>query len=398
MGIVWSMVERNKSSVKGFSKTFVLVMLFLIVLSITNISIASDGFSMDIKDNYNVDDSISIKINGSANTPFSLVVLDESDIEIYSKTASTNSKGLYSLYLPSQDRGKYTVILKTGPVTLSKTFHVGDTIDTEKSGGSSSQPTEFNETSEEKTEEASAKSFSNSPVSNPEKSHRKIEFNGRTTNISNISNPENISNLVIEKTDYGSINYKDSLNLTGRGNLSSIVKIRKNLIEVDTTKEPRLNKSATLEFRNLSYKRVPLIYRNDKFCSDCSINYYNSGDLSFNVSHFTNYTTSSNSNLTIWDETDPKGGNKIKSAGDQVDFYANYTNKTSGVSINSSDVYCEIDFNTAGFTPTNMTYNNSRRIYEYNRSFSSSGTYNWNVSCDGTSQGYEPLNISDDVD
>ncbi|MBW2965753.1 hypothetical protein KY342_01465 [Candidatus Woesearchaeota archaeon] len=80
-------------------------------------------------------------------------------------------------------------------------------------------------------------------------------------------------------------------------------------------------------------------------------------------------------NLIIWDETDSgmPYGNQTKYANEQVKFFANYTNSTGTIegancTINFSDGSGYMSWNTTGF-------------YEYNRSFSSDGTYDWNVTC-----------------
>jgi hypothetical protein len=104
-------------------------------------------------------------------------------------------------------------------------------------------------------------------------------------------------------------------------------------------------------------------------------------------------------NLTIWDDTDPKGGNLIRYPHDQVGFFANYTNKTTGLPINGTGVFCEIEFFIDGnwTTPVNMTYDTSSLLYEYQRAFFSIGTYNWNVTCNGSAQGYTVLKATDNV-
>jgi hypothetical protein len=104
-------------------------------------------------------------------------------------------------------------------------------------------------------------------------------------------------------------------------------------------------------------------------------------------------------NLTIWDDTDPKGGNLIRYPHDQVGFFANYTNKTTGLPINGTGVFCEIEFfiNGSWTTPVNMTYNTSSLLYEYQRAFFSIGSYNWNVTCNGSAQGYTVLKATDNV-
>ncbi|RLI94710.1 MAG: hypothetical protein DRO92_02620, partial [Candidatus Altiarchaeales archaeon] len=44
-----------------------------------------------------------------------------------------------------------------------------------------------------------------------------------------------------------------------------------------------------------------------------------------------------------------------------------------------------------------MTFNSTSLLYEYNRSFNSSGNFTWNVTCNGSAQGYDVLNAVDTV-
>ncbi len=103
----------------------------------------------------------------------------------------------------------------------------------------------------------------------------------------------------------------------------------------------------------------------------------------------------SNANLTLWDDID--NGN-TKYPADNVTFYAHYINSTSGNAINGSNVSCQIKFNILGWNSlSNMTFNSANSRYEYNRTFSTSGTFNWNATCNGSTQGYNLLSAIDNV-
>ena len=125
--------------------------------------------------------------------------------------------------------------------------------------------------------------------------------------------------------------------------------------------------------------------------------------LSINIQtvHSTNTTNGSLANLTIWDETDsgmPFAG-KTRFIDDQVYFYANYTNLTSGESINGTGVYCNISYKISGtWTPEiNMSFNDTELFYQHNRTFSAEENYTWNVSCNDTNEIFEELNLTDIV-
>ncbi len=123
----------------------------------------------------------------------------------------------------------------------------------------------------------------------------------------------------------------------------------------------------------------------------------NSTHLWFNITSFSGYAGGVlfSSNLTIWDEVDSgmPWGNKIKYENQQVLFFTNYTNSSSGAVIAGAS--CNISFNTAPNGPFNMSYNSTYSLYTYNRSFSSAGTYAWNVTC--TNSTYDTLTANDAV-
>ncbi|MCF7865842.1 hypothetical protein K9M18_00200 [Candidatus Woesearchaeota archaeon] len=224
---------------------------------------------------------------------------------------------------------------------------------------------------------------------------RTESFSGNTSNMSQES-PENLINLILEKPNKGKINFTETINLSGGANLNQLVAINQNFISVDTITEPRLNKSASLTFYNLSYQFTPRILINNQICSECQIINYASNTLIMNVTHFTNYSTEANTQLIIWDQDDDVAGNNHVSIGDQVQFYANYTNKTSGSSIFGAGAYCEIIFDDTNLI--NMTYNATTKIYEYNRTFDAQSIETWNVSCIASAQNYESLNSTDNVE
>jgi len=216
----------------------------------------------------------------------------------------------------------------------------------------------------------------------------------QTTDFS-VLDVSNIPNLAIIDS-LGKINYTQSINLRNGSDLNTAVNISNNYIDVDSVSEPRLNKSAILTLYNLPYKTKPIILKNTAFCTNCKVLSYdiNTGTFVFNVTSFSSYKAGSNSNLSIWDDTDIEAGNKTRYAGEQMKFYANYTNSTSGVAITGAT--CELSNNNTGSWSSwqTMTYNSSSNLYEYNATFNNNGTYYFNVSCHNTN-GYENLTVMD---
>lgn len=98
------------------------------------------------------------------------------------------------------------------------------------------------------------------------------------------------------------------------------------------------------------------------------------------------------SNLTIWDETDAgmPYGDQEKQAGEQVKFFANYTS-SSGRNITGAN--CTIYYHDA--TNDLMAYNTTNALYEANRSYSTNGILDWNVTC--SKLYYDSVTATDDV-
>lgn len=121
----------------------------------------------------------------------------------------------------------------------------------------------------------------------------------------------------------------------------------------------------------------------------------NGDSITFTVNGFTAYAGGggNNSNLTIWDSTD----STAKYSTNQVYFFANYTNKTTGVSVwaPARNTYCNISINTStGYSsPKNMTYNATTFQFQYNTTFNVKGTFRFNVSCDDDN--YDFLSVTD---
>ncbi len=109
------------------------------------------------------------------------------------------------------------------------------------------------------------------------------------------------------------------------------------------------------------------------------------------------YTVGFDSRLEVWDSTEQQGGGENAFINEPVTFFANFTNLTSSQPINGSGIFCEITFNISGdwSDPESMTYDESLTMYKYNRTFNLMGNYSWNVSCDGSAQGYDVLNVTD---
>ncbi|MBD3389541.1 hypothetical protein GF415_01135 [Candidatus Micrarchaeota archaeon] len=217
-------------------------------------------------------------------------------------------------------------------------------------------------------------------------------FDGATTNTSSIVHTPSFSNLTLESTGSGKVFWPGPLNLSGL-TLADIVTISDNFVEVKTGTYDNLDSSANISIYGLTYDEIPVIYRNGEICTSpgCTFLSYSSGTYKFGVTGFSNYTAGPNAALGIWDENDPEGGSQNKGPGDNVTFYANYTNVTSGQPI-TAGASCNITFDEAPPGPASMNYDAATQLWNYTRNFSGS-SINWEVTCSGT--GYETLKLTD---
>ena len=155
---------------------------------------------------------------------------------------------------------------------------------------------------------------------------------------------------------------------------------------------PQFNKTANITFYSLAFLKSPIILKDGVFCYSCAVLGYD-GNLSFSISGFSNYTAISNSRLETWDQTDsgkPYSG-QFAQKGSRIMFYANYTNRTSDANISNGQ--CNLSFDdSAGI----MAFNSTKNLFEYNRTFSSTGFKAYTISCNSTD--FEPVSLSDSIE
>lgn len=131
-------------------------------------------------------------------------------------------------------------------------------------------------------------------------------FDGDTTDFSSfsLSELENVSNVVLEKTGKGKIEFLEELNLTGVTDILGKVKLEKGLVAIDTSFYPQLNKPAKITLTGLSYETIPEIFYSSGFtidppqvsekCDFCRILSYTqnpttNGVIVFEVEHFSSF-------------------------------------------------------------------------------------------------------------
>ncbi|MCX6707763.1 MAG: hypothetical protein NT001_06535 [Candidatus Woesearchaeota archaeon] len=119
-------------------------------------------------------------------------------------------------------------------------------------------------------------------------------FSGSTTDFNSLSDQElqNISDVKIEKVDYGIISFAEAINISSNTDLTSNINISFNYIYINETALPGLDKKATLSFYNLSFNN-PRILKDGAVCpaSECTRVDYSEGMLVFNVTGFSSYSS-----------------------------------------------------------------------------------------------------------
>jgi len=130
------------------------------------------------------------------------------------------------------------------------------------------------------------------------------EYNGSTRGSSTdfilytYEDIQNLSEVILENTDYGKISFNQAVNLTDDVNVSdneadldANIDISDNRIEIDSTALPNFNKSATLYFYGLSSVSKKAL-RNEEECSlqICTTPVLSAEIWSFNITQFTSYS------------------------------------------------------------------------------------------------------------
>ncbi|MFP4189606.1 MAG: hypothetical protein ACLFSL_01055 [Candidatus Woesearchaeota archaeon] len=121
----------------------------------------------------------------------------------------------------------------------------------------------------------------------------------------------------------------------------------------------------------------------------------NETHIGFTVDSFSAYAGGDgfDSELLVWDDSSEDYSNETVLIDEDVGFYANYTDFSTGDPIEPAT--CYINFSDKDGNST-MTYNSSEGTHEYYRQFSEKGNYDYSVQC--TSDDNDDLAVSDDID
>ncbi|HUW43918.1 MAG TPA: hypothetical protein VMV95_03085 [Bacillota bacterium] len=136
-------------------------------------------------------------------------------------------------------------------------------------------------------------------------------------NKSSYEDLQNLSNIILENTDWGKIQFYEGINITddadfsdGEINLEDNTNISENRVELNSTALLNFNTSATLYLYNLTFSD-PRILIDSSVCPDtiCTEISYSGGTLIFNVTQFTVYSAEETPAVT---PTPSVGGGRIR--------------------------------------------------------------------------------------
>ena len=220
------------------------------------------------------------------------------------------------------------------------------------------------------------------------------DFDGNTTDFDHLIDLHHVSRPVLEKIVHGIVKWLgEDIDVHG-ANFDNYVLIGDGWLSINSIHlHPSMNSSANVSLYNLHFAKIPIVFNDGNICDDCVAVSYAGGVYTFQVSHFSNYSLGTNSRLFIFDDNDPEGGSKNKGPGENITFYANYSNVTSGAAITPGmGGACDINFSEAPTGPFPMTYNVTSLLWEYNRTFTALPV-TWSVNCSSTD--FESLNVTD---
>ncbi|MFA5019738.1 MAG: hypothetical protein WC533_01425 [Candidatus Pacearchaeota archaeon] len=153
------------------------------------------------------------------------------------------------------------------------------------------------------------------------------KFSGYTTNLS-LVDINNISNFIIEDSNYGRINFSQNVSLSSGADINNYINISFNRIEVNSTALPQLNKTVKLKLYNLTFTN-PKILKDGVDCpsSICTKESYSGNTLTFNATGFSVYSAGETEEETATNNNGGGGGGGGGSGGASPSILC-YTNWT----------------------------------------------------------------------
>jgi hypothetical protein len=215
------------------------------------------------------------------------------------------------------------------------------------------------------------------------------KFNGITTNFNKYTSSyfTNLSGVTLEVSSYGYIEWNQGVNVSN-ADFNTHVDIGSGYIYVNSSAlHPSLNSSANITFYNTGGANLILL-KNGAPCTTCTFISFSGGNLTYQVTGFSNYSLTMNITLIS-----PSNGNS--SINSPVYFVSNITDFTTIVNAtlytNESGTFAARETRWNGEVPWNDT--DLRVLYHFNNEsvFGENGTkiFDWsrtgiNLSCPDT--------------
>jgi hypothetical protein len=223
------------------------------------------------------------------------------------------------------------------------------------------------------------------------------KYSGNTTNWAAQPDLSNICTATLDVLGIGQIRWYNCVDASFQ-NFDTNVNISNNFVDVNFGLNPTFNSSAQITIKNLTWEATPDILMNGVICDYVNvcqnITYDNvTGVLTFDTTHFTNFSTVGNSRLVIWDQNDSgmPGGNLPACLGSQIKFFANYSRTSNSNPITGAT--CIVNFTDT--TNNAMPYNGTSLFYEYNRTFSTIGNKPYIIRCSRPT--FQTITLSDNI-
>lgn len=200
------------------------------------------------------------------------------------------------------------------------------------------------------------------------------------------TNIENVPDLKILLSKGGvskvQIFFNETVNLSGvrEKDLYTSVELDGNKLKIDYNQIPNLkNKNKYLKFypqsdnypHILEWAEFPIPLINNTFCIECTNIWTDGENLYYNInSNRATYFYKPKTELTI---TDSSKTQRIIQ-GEEIIFYANYTNVSNNQPINSASTICKINNKL-------MQFNSTSNLYEYTKTSETIGTNSYSIIC-----------------
>ena len=211
-------------------------------------------------------------------------------------------------------------------------------------------------------------------------------FDGRTTDFET-ENVSCVPNAILEKTDYGRVEYLETCMDFSGLDVDSFVTLDRGMIQVNTTRAPELEKEANIYFYNLSYDN-PGVLRGGDRCKDSMCTITNrfekdNGTLAVWVKEVTRFSVAEIGELYIEESVE----NHTAYMGDGITLFAHffyYGEPYRG----PTNECCKLKFTMNGSQKVyNMSYENKSEAYVQTFTIENETAFNYTVECDGSDKG-----------